>query len=200
MATLVLKNTTASQITINDASGVIVPASPGSESFTDARLLLQLASSLTLRGLISAGSIIVNNGTSDLIVSVAFQYLSQLQVQAGFDALPMTGALYQFQVGSQLDAAPLPLSRCGLEIAQAGITLTTFRARRGTPGTSGTTTIQLELNGSAVSGATLSWTPGDAAFSLKSVAIAVAIVAGDQLSFLLSSAEAGAEDILAEAD
>jgi hypothetical protein len=58
----------------------------------------------------------------------------------------------------------------------------------------------LERNGVAVVGATLSWTPGDGAFALKSVAIIVAVVAGDQLSFLLSSAETGAEDILAEAD
>lgn len=199
MATLVLKNTTITDITIADASAVIVPAS-GFDTYTDAKMILQLVQSRNLQTFVAGGQIVVNNGTSDLTVAVALQYLAQLQTQSGFDSLPLVGALYQLQAGSQLDVATLPLSRCGMEIVQAGKTLTNFRARRGTPGTSGTTTIQLERNGVAVIGATLSWTPGDGAFFLKSVAIVVTVSAGDQLSFLLSSAEAGAEDILAEAD
>jgi hypothetical protein len=108
------------------------------------------------------------------------------------------GVLYQMQVGSLLSAATLPLSGCGGEVVSTGTTLTTFQARRGTPGTSGTTTVQLEVNGVAVGGATLSWTSGDGAFALKSVAINVAVNAGDRLSMLLSSAEVGGQDIFGE--
>lgn len=200
MATLTLKNMTGSPITITDASSVIIPASPGSDTYTDARMLLQLSSSTLLQSLVTGGQIVVNDGTSDLTVAVGLQYLAKLQTQAGFDTLPSTITLYQMQLGSALDSATLPLTNCGLEIAQVAKTLTVFRARRGTPGSSGTTTIQLEINGSAVVGATLSWTSGDGAFALKSVAIVQAVVAGDRISFRLTSSEVGAEDILAEAD
>lgn len=200
MATLVLKNTTASAITITDASGVVIPASPGSDTYTDNHMLQQLAASSVLQGFINAGSIVVNNGVSDLTVAVGLQYLAQLQTQSGFDTLPNTITLYQMQLGNALDVPVLPLSGCGIEIVQTTKTLTTFQARRGTPGTSGTTTIQLELNGVAVIGATLSWTTADGAFALKTVAITLAVVAGDRLSFILSSAEVASQDILAEAN
>ncbi len=198
MATLVLKNTTVSAITITDASGVLIPASPGSDTYTDNHLLQQLASSAVLQSLVNAGSIVVNNGVSDLTIPVALQYIAQLQTQSGFDTLPNTITLYQMQVGSALSAVALPLSGCGIEIVQVAKTLTLFQARRGTPGTSGTTTVQLEVNGVAVGGATLSWTPADGAFALKSVAINQAVSVGDRLSMLLSSAEAGGQDVLAE--
>lgn len=199
MATLVLKNTTIADITITDASAVIVPAS-SQDTYTDAHLLLQLSSSAVLQGFITGGQIVVNDGTSDLIVAVGLQYLAKLQTQSGFDTLPATVMLFQMQLGSALDSATLPLTNCGIEIVQTTKTLTTFQARRGTPGTAGTTTVQLELNGSPVIGATLSWTSGDAAFALKTVAITLAVVVGDRLSFRLTSAETGAEDILAEAN
>lgn len=200
MATLTLKNTTVAAITILDASSVLIPASPGSDTYTDAKMIMQLAQSVVLQGLVNGGQIVVNDGASDLTAVVGLQYLAQLLTQSGFNTLPMTITLYQMQLGSALDVPTLPLTNCGLEVVQTTKTLTSFRARRGTPGSGGTTTIQLELNGVLVGGATLSWTPVDPAFTLKSVAILVAVVAGDRLSFSLTSAETGAEDILAEAD
>jgi hypothetical protein len=58
--------------------------------------------------------------------------------------------------------------------------------------------VQLELNGSPIGGATLSWTNGDAAFALKSVAISLLVAVGDRLSFRLTSAEVGGEDVFVE--
>jgi len=198
MATLVLKNTTISDITIADASAVIVPAS-SFDTYTDAKMIMQLVQSRNLQTFVNGGQIVVNNGVSDLTAVVGLQYLAQLVTQSGFDTLAMTITLYQMQLGNALDVPTLPLTLCGLEVVQTTKTLTTLRARRGTPGSAGTTTIQLELNGVLVGGATLSWTPVDPAFTLKSVGILVAVVAGDRLSFSLTSAETSAEDILAEA-
>jgi hypothetical protein len=199
MATLVLKNTTASNITITDASAVIVPAS-SFDTYTDAKMIMQLVGSSVLRSFVTGGQIVVNDGTSDLTVSAGLQYLAQLGSQQGFSTPPGTIGLYQMQLGGFLDVPTLPLSGCGIEIAQDTKTLTLFQGRRGTPGTSGTTTIQLELNGVVVVGATLSWTPSDGAFVLKTIAIAVSIVQGDRLSFTLTSAEVSGQDVFAEAD
>jgi hypothetical protein len=199
MATLVLKNTTAAIVTITDASAVIIPAS-GQDTYNDPPMIVQLAKSQVLQALVTAGTLVVNDGTSDLIVAVGLQYLAELLTQSGFNTLPATIMLFQMQLGNALDSVSLPLTNCGIEIVQTAKTLTSFQARRGTPGTAGTTTIQLELNGAAVGGATLSWTTADAAFALKTVAITVAVVVGDRLSFRLTSAETGAEDILAEAN
>ena len=106
---------------------------------------------------------------------------------------------FQMALGGQLDCPTLPLSRVGIERASAAVTLTRFSARRGVPGTSGTTTIQLEVDGAAVSGATLSWVPADAAFTEKVIGVSQAIVLGNDVSFRLTAAEVGAEDIYAEA-
>lgn len=78
-------------------------------------------------------------------------------------------------------------------------TLLLFQGRRGVPGTAGTTSVQLELNGVAVVGAILSWTPVDPAFDLQIIVIALPVVVGDRLSIRLLSAETGGEDVFAEA-
>jgi hypothetical protein len=92
------------------------------------------------------------------------------------------------------------LTNLGIEISPIVATLVNFRARRATPGVSGTTTIQLEINGAPVGGATLSWTFSDPAFTLQSVVISQAIAVGDRISFRLTSSEVNGEDIYAEAD
>lgn len=86
------------------------------------------------------------------------------------------------------------------EIVAVAATLLNFRGRRAVPGSAGTTTVQLELNGAAVGGAILSWMPADPAFDLKTVVIALPVVAGDRLSISLTSAETDGEDVFAEAD
>ncbi len=199
MATLILKNTTGADITITDASAVIVPAG-GSDTYTDAHLIEQLASSLVLQALVTGGQIVVNDTVSDLTPIVGLQYIAELWTQQGFSTLSQTISLYQFQLGNALDAVALPLTNCGIEVVNLVKTLTDFRGRRGTPGTSGTTTVQLELNGVPIVGATLSWVPSDPAFSLKIVSVLVAVAEGDRLSFRLTSAETGSEDLFLEAD
>jgi hypothetical protein len=118
----------------------------------------------------------------------------------GVTGLQGAGTLYQFEIGPVLDTFTIPFTDAASEIVSSPVTLTNFRGRRGVPGSAGTTTIQLELNGIAVGGAVLSWTPVDAAFALKTVGIALAVVAGDRLSIRLTSAETGGEDVFAEAD
>lgn len=109
------------------------------------------------------------------------------------------GSIYQFEMGQELDAFTLPFLNAASEIVASVATLLSFRGRRAVPGSAGTTTIQLEHNGAPVVGAVLSWVPGDAAFALKTVAISLAVAAGDRLSIRLTSAETGGEDIFAGA-
>lgn len=102
-------------------------------------------------------------------------------------------------LGNLALAGALPRVNVGPELTGGATTYVDFRARRAVPGTSGTTTIQLEHNGVAVVGAILSWTSADAAFTLMSVAIALPVIAGDRLSFRITSREAGSpRDIYAE--
>lgn len=102
-------------------------------------------------------------------------------------------------IGGAIDALDLPFGNLGIEVMPEGAAFQSFMAKRGVPGSSGTTTIQLELNGSPVSGATLSWTSADAAFADKSVTgLSVFVDEGDRLSLRVTSAEVGAEDIYAK--
>ncbi|MGD9728061.1 MAG: hypothetical protein AB7L09_00135 [Nitrospira sp.] len=110
-----------------------------------------------------------------------------------------SSAVLEMTLGGELDYPDLPLTNIGTELANIAGTLTTFAARRGVPGSSGTTTIQLEVNGSAIVGATLSWTSADAAFALKTVSISQAVSQNDRVSFRLTAGETGGEDIFAEA-
>ena len=107
------------------------------------------------------------------------------------------GISFKMTLGGCLTVPALPFVDAGIEIANAAGTLTTFVARRGNPETSGTTTIQLEVNGGAIGGATLSWTIADAAFALKTVAISQAVSINDRVSFRLTAAGTNAEDIYA---
>ena len=81
-------------------------------------------------------------------------------------------------------------------IPRAG-TLTLFQARRGTAGGAGTTTIELEVNGTPT-GDTLSWPNTDANFTLKSVVISQAVTLGDRVSFRVTAAETAASDLFAQ--
>lgn len=110
--------------------------------------------------------------------------------------LALAGDIRRFPmtVGGELEI----LTNLGTELVE-GLTLVMFSARRGVAGTAGTTTIQLELNGSPVGGAVLSWTNADAAFARKTVVISQATSAGDYVSFRITSVETGSpEDIFAE--
>jgi len=104
-----------------------------------------------------------------------------------------TGSGYSLTLGGCLET----LVGAGIEVVAERITLTLFQAQRGIPGTSGTTTVELELNGVAT-GYTLSWLSSDPAFTLKTLAITLPVVAGDRISFSVTSVEVAAEDIYAK--
>jgi len=120
-------------------------------------------------------------------------------VKQAIDALGISAPTFQMVIGGHLASATLPLSKAGIEVVQKSATIVRFQARRGIPETSGTTTVELEVNGSVVAGSTLSWTSADAADALKSAVISQAIAIGDQVSLRLTAAGADAEDIRAEA-
>lgn len=105
-------------------------------------------------------------------------------------------AQYQMCVGGQL----VVQNNLGSEISVRSNTLVQMKGRRGVAGAAGTTTLQLEINGVPQTGATLSWTPSDAAFALKDVTFPspIAVNSGDRISFRITSVETGApEDIFA---
>jgi hypothetical protein len=102
-------------------------------------------------------------------------------------------------LGNLTFAGLLPATNVGPELTGGPTTYIDFRARRGSAGSAGTTTIQLELNGAAIVGAILNWTSADPNFTLKSVVIALPVIAGDRLSFRITSRESGTpRDIYAE--
>jgi len=142
----------------------------------------------------SVGSIWINTATG--IVYFLVDPTAGAAIWATFSG---QGTVYQFEIGQELDAFDIPFLNAASEIVSSAKTLTTFSGRRAVPGSAGTTTVQLELNGAPIGGAILSWTPVDLAFALKTVAISVSIVAGDRLSIRLTSAETGGEDVFAEA-
>lgn len=118
--------------------------------------------------------------------------------QGGGGAVGIADAHMNLQ-GPLVQLGPLPVYDLGSEIMGYKTTLIDFRGRRRVPGISGTTTIQLEVNGGAIPGATLSWSSTDPAFTLKEVTINLAVDPGDRLSFRLTSREGGnPEDIFTE--
>ena len=139
---------------------------------------------------------IINSLPKQYISSTFWEHLFGVSGGAGEGASGLNMAL----VGGLDSAGILPVVRLGTEIAGKTLTLTTLRGRRDVAGISGTTTIQLEINGVAISGATLSWTSADADLTLKTALIAEPIVPGDAVSFRLTSRESGAENIYIEVD
>jgi hypothetical protein len=102
--------------------------------------------------------------------------------------------------GELNNAGTLPVVRLGSEVAGKALVLTSFRGRRDVAGLSGTTTIQLEVNGIVVPGAILSWLSTDSDLTLKTALISESIVPGDLISFRLISRELNASNIFAEVD
>lgn len=94
-----------------------------------------------------------------------------------------------------LGALSLPATNLGSELSAGAGDYTLFQGARETPGSSGTTTVQLEVDGVPVAGAELSWTPADAAYAVKSVAINEAVTVGSRVSIRVTSVESGAQTI-----
>lgn len=87
MATLILKNNTASVVTIADVGATILGS--GQDTYDDMMILLELSSSSDLRGLVTDGTLTVNDGTDDLSISDGLIYLSTLWSRAGSDEVPV---------------------------------------------------------------------------------------------------------------
>ena len=135
--------------------------------------------------------IAVDVGGSPALPALDGSNLTNLPAGAGSSA-------YSMVLGGPLDVPTLPLVGCGVEIVPSAGTLTVFKARRCKSGASGTTTIELEVNGVAT-GDTLSWTFSEADNTLKSATISVVVAAGDAITFRLTAAEVGAETVAAVA-
>lgn len=72
MVTLKIVNLTASDVKVDDL-GIVVPAS-GEEGFSDARSIREVVASASLRSLILAGTVKLNDGTSDIGVETLYNY------------------------------------------------------------------------------------------------------------------------------
>lgn len=91
MATLTLKNTTGSDIFIQDI-GIIIPGpvpGPAEDTFTDDGLLRTISSSRNTREFVTSGALVVNDGISDLSIPIGLTYLAQLWFRSGFDSNPI---------------------------------------------------------------------------------------------------------------
>lgn len=88
-------------------------------------------------------------------------------------------------------------SEVGTNLVGSATTLITFSARRAVPGSGGTTTIELAVDG-VLTGNTLSWVPADLAWALKTVVISSPVAANARVSFDITAAETGnPRDIIA---
>lgn len=86
MATLILKNNTALDVSIVDV-GIIIPAS-GQDTFTFADIIRILSASQSVRDLLDAGTLTANDGTTDLSAADAKTYFSTLWTRVGYDSNP----------------------------------------------------------------------------------------------------------------
>lgn len=139
---------------------------------------------------------IINKLPKQYISSTFWEHLFGVSGGAGEGVTGICMAL----AGPLNSAGTLPVTRIGSEIVGKTLTLTTLRGRRDIAGSSGTTTIQLEINGTPIGGATLSWTSADTDLTLKTALISQGVVPGDIMSFRLTSRESGAENIYVEVD
>jgi len=198
MSTIIIK-TNPSQATdflIRDL-GFLVPASGGTITFTDIGNINAIKNSRNLRtyaadDAFGAGSstLIINDGTNDI---------SQSLIDSFLNATDTVNTVFMAIGGSLASAGTLPVTNLGSDLVMVNRTFTQLRGRRGVAGTSGTTTVQLETDGGAVGGATLSWTSSDAAFTLKTATISTVTTPGTRLSLRLTAVEGGnPQDIFVE--
>jgi len=165
---MIVIKTNASQITdvlIRDL-GFFVPGSGGSVSFDEFLDFLKIAQSRNLRTFLKDNAFGANSST--LILSDGTNDISQDIVDSFLNALSTPFTPLDLVIGGSLNSAgSLPISNLASTMLGINRTFTNIRGRRGVPGTSGTTTIQAEINGNLITSASLSWTSADAAFELK---------------------------------
>lgn len=86
MVTLTLKNTSGSPVLIDDV-GVFIPAS-GQDTYSNLTLIRTLSASQFVRQFVTAGTLVVNDGTADLPVLEGLAYLDALWSSAGTSQFP----------------------------------------------------------------------------------------------------------------
>lgn len=183
---------------------------PGTEGFVYSRNTAQGIGTLTLVDLIevTSGDVVkvqaaANSGVNDYFSVAQSSSISVFSLKGskgdkGDQGDPgSSSTVFRLEIIGCLDALDLPADDLGVERVETPTTLTSFDVIRRTAGSSGTTTVQLELNGSPVAGTSLSFVPGDGDFAEKGVTFSQAVVASDRLSLLVSSAETNAFDLYA---
>jgi len=190
MATIVISTNVsqATDVLIRDC-GFYVPNSGGSVTFTDVGNINNIKASRNTRQLatddafgVGSSTIVLNDGTNDI---------DQDLVNTFLDSVDSVETIFLAIGGSLNSAGALPVSGLGSDLVMINRTFTQLRGRRGVAGTSGTTTVQLETDGTPVGGATLSWTSADSAFALKTAIISAVTSPGTRLSLRLTSVEGG---------
>jgi hypothetical protein len=188
MAYLKLKNTTAGDIFIGDV-GISIPGptpGPAEDEFSQDSILRAIAASADVRARISAGTLVVNNGSSDLSVTAGLKYLADLWSSGGLDTLPTSRAKYQF--GRSI-AVPSGGSQ---QLLGAGNTTAGYRMQRActitaasiqvnTPDASRAYNLEIRINGSNVATLALAINSTGA----HSTSLAIAVNAGDVLTAFL---------------
>lgn len=93
MASLTLKNALGAPIFVEEI-GVIIPGpipGPAQDTFTNEVLIRSLAAAPSIRALVLAGTVVVNDGISDLAPADGLTYLANLWSTAGTDTKPTVG-------------------------------------------------------------------------------------------------------------
>jgi len=112
----------------------------------------------------------------------------------GDDGMDGVSSGYGLGIKGTLSNLSLPLTGLGIELIAENTTLSKIYAMRGVAGTNGTTSIEIELNGIGT-GIVMTWIPGDGNNRVKTTDITLNVVSGDILTFKITSAEMGSEDI-----
>lgn len=97
MPTITLKNTTGVNQALPDL-GTFVPAS-GQLTVSDSVNLRDVAASLSVRTLVLAGTLVVNDGSADLSTENGLSYLATIWSYVGFDNVPSGLMAYPFAAG-----------------------------------------------------------------------------------------------------
>jgi hypothetical protein len=131
MTTLTLKNTSGVQILIEDV-GAVIPAL-GQDTYTSLVLIRGLSASQQVRTLVAAGTLVVNDGTTDLAVVEGLGYLDALWATAGIGKIPPlpAGMIFnarlnwdsnsQVSIGTAGNLSAVKDSRAAFDISWKGV-------------------------------------------------------------------------------
>ncbi len=105
--TVILKNTTASQIIISDLGGMRIEASSQYEA-SKTRTLADIQNSEQLKTNISSGDIVVNDGSNDLSVSDALELVTSYDPHFAVQYITLKSATKTWQLSINDAGAVIP--------------------------------------------------------------------------------------------